>query len=118
MEEKGKQISRREFIDRVGMGVAALGTLPATQMFAAGSRVIGANDRIRIGIIGAGDRGQQDLKSALAQPNANVEIGYLSAIAVTIVAELFGLEHLRYKKHPNMWHTMTSAHDRLVRKLR
>ena len=33
------------------------------------SRVLGANDRIRIGIIGAGDRGQQDLKDALAQPN-------------------------------------------------
>ena len=74
MEEKGKQMNRREFLGQVGMGVAAVGTLPATRMFAAGrvsvgARIIGANDRIRIGIIGAGDRGQQDLKHALAQPN-------------------------------------------------
>ncbi len=69
MEEQEKKINRREFIGQVGMGVAALGTLPVSQVFAADRRVIGANDRIRIGLIGAGDRGQQDLKNALKQPN-------------------------------------------------
>ncbi len=69
MGEKDKQINRREFLKQMGMGVAALGTLPTTKMFGGDSRVIGANDRIRIGIIGAGDREQQDFKSALAQPN-------------------------------------------------
>ena len=68
MEEEQKKINRRDFMGQVGLGVAALGTFPGKQLFAS-SRVIGANDRIRIGIIGAGDRGQEDLKSALRQPN-------------------------------------------------
>ena len=32
-------------------------------------RVLGANDRVRIGLIGAGDRGQEIFKSALRCPN-------------------------------------------------
>ncbi|HUV68544.1 MAG TPA: Gfo/Idh/MocA family oxidoreductase [Terracidiphilus sp.] len=62
-------MNRREFVGQVGMGVAALGSLKAKDAFGIGSRVLGANDRIRIGIIGAGDRGQEDLKSALRNPN-------------------------------------------------
>jgi predicted dehydrogenase len=69
MEEKSRDLNRREFLGHVGMGVAAVGALPVTRMFAANSRVLGANDRIRIGLIGAGDRGQEDLKSALKQKN-------------------------------------------------
>src|SRR5258708_1920715 len=51
--------SRRQFIGRLATG---LGTLAA-------SKVLGANDRIRIGIIGAGDRGMEDVRSAIACPN-------------------------------------------------
>jgi predicted dehydrogenase len=51
--------SRRQFIGRLATG---LGTLAA-------STVLGANDRIRIGIIGAGDRGMEDVRSAMACPN-------------------------------------------------
>src|ERR1700758_3080380 len=69
MKDEGTKINRRDFVGRAGMGLAALGTFPGKQLFAAGGRVIGANDRIRIGLIGAGDRGQEDLKSALRQPN-------------------------------------------------
>jgi len=69
MKCSGTQLSRREFVGRVGLGVAALGALQGKNAFAAGSRVLGANDRIRIGLIGAGDRGQEDLKSALRQKN-------------------------------------------------
>lgn len=69
MENESKKLNRRKFIGQVGMGVAALSALPGTRMFAANRRVIGANDRIRIGLIGAGDRGQEDLKNALKQPN-------------------------------------------------
>jgi predicted dehydrogenase len=69
VEVEEKKINRRDFIGQVGMGVAALGTLSGTRVFGANRRILGANDRIRIGIIGAGDRGQQDLKSALKQPN-------------------------------------------------
>ncbi len=60
-QEKLGTINRREFVG-MAAGAVALAAFPY-------SRVLGANDRIRIGIIGAGDRGQQDLKDALAQPN-------------------------------------------------
>jgi predicted dehydrogenase len=52
--------SRRVFISRVATGLA--GTL-------AGSNVLGANDRIRIGIIGPGDRGTQILREAVGLAN-------------------------------------------------
>jgi predicted dehydrogenase len=52
--------SRRLFISKVATGLA--GTLAA-------SNVLGANDRVRIGIIGPGDRGSQILREALACPN-------------------------------------------------
>ncbi|HZT31361.1 MAG TPA: Gfo/Idh/MocA family oxidoreductase [Bryobacteraceae bacterium] len=54
--------SRRNFIGKVATGLA--GTL-------AGSNVLGANDRIRLGIIGPGDRGTQIMREALNC--ANVE---------------------------------------------
>ena len=55
--------SRRRFISQVATGIA--GTL-------AGSSVLGANDRIRVGLIGAGDRGMQLVREALTCPNAEV----------------------------------------------
>jgi len=55
-------MNRREFVGNVGKGMALAAAMP-------GLRVLGANDRIRIGLIGAGDRGLQDLHDALAQPN-------------------------------------------------
>jgi predicted dehydrogenase len=58
---QAREINRREFVG-MAAGAAALAAFPY-------SRVLGANNRIRIGIIGAGDRGQQDLKDALAQPD-------------------------------------------------
>jgi predicted dehydrogenase len=52
--------SRRNFIGKVATGLA--GTL-------AGSNVLGANERIRFGLIGAGARGGELLREALACPN-------------------------------------------------
>ena len=52
--------TRRRFIGNVASGLA--GTLAA-------STVLGANDRIRLGIIGAGDRGMQDVRDAMGCPN-------------------------------------------------
>lgn len=54
--------TRREFLGQAGKGLALAAALPT-------ARALGANDRIRIGLIGAGDRGMEDLKNALAQPN-------------------------------------------------
>src|SRR5512142_3031683 len=53
--------SRRNFIGRMATGLA--GTL------AAPASVLGANDRIRLGIIGPGDRGMQIVREAMACPN-------------------------------------------------
>ena len=57
--------TRREFVRNVLAGAAALAV---TETFAS-RRVLGANDRIRIGLIGAGGRGQEIFKSALQCPN-------------------------------------------------
>jgi predicted dehydrogenase len=54
--------TRREFLGQAGAGVAAAALLPT-------ARALGANDRLRIGLIGAGDRGLEDLRNALKQPN-------------------------------------------------
>jgi predicted dehydrogenase len=63
MQEKS---TRRTFLGSSLAGVAAA-SLSARPVPTA--RVLGANDRIRIGIIGAGSRGQEDLKDAIAVPN-------------------------------------------------
>jgi predicted dehydrogenase len=55
--------SRRNFIGTVATGLA--GTL-------APKSVLGSNDRVRIGIIGAGDRGMQILREASACPGTQI----------------------------------------------
>jgi len=55
--------SRRKFIGQVATGIA--GTL-------ATSSVLGANERIRVGLIGAGDRGMQLVREAITRPNVDV----------------------------------------------
>ncbi len=55
--------SRRSFIGRMATGLAG-GIAPG--------RVLGANDRIRLGVIGPGDRGMQLTREALACPNTEV----------------------------------------------
>ncbi|MBI1941127.1 MAG: Gfo/Idh/MocA family oxidoreductase [Acidobacteria bacterium] len=66
--------SRRVFLGRILGGTATLavsGTLPSR-------RILGANDRVRVGLIGAGGRGQGILKAAMRCPNTE-------AVAVTDV---------------------------------
>ena len=60
MNQNENNNSRRNFIGTVATGLA--GTL-------APGAALGANDRIRIGIIGAGDRGQQILREAMGCEN-------------------------------------------------
>jgi predicted dehydrogenase len=55
--------SRRNFIEKVATGLAG------TAATIAAPSVLGANSRIRLGIIGNGDRGQQILREALVFPN-------------------------------------------------
>ncbi len=55
--------TRRKFIGNVATGLA--GTL-------ATGRVLGANDRIRVGVIGVGDRGTQLAREAIACPGTEL----------------------------------------------
>jgi predicted dehydrogenase len=58
--QKSSGMNRREFL-AAGAIVMAAGMAPPS--------VLGANDRIRFGLIGAGARGQEDLRDALRQSN-------------------------------------------------
>ena len=57
--------NRREFVKQSARGAAGIG---AFSLLSA-RRILGANDRIRIGLIGAGGRGQEIFKVALHCPN-------------------------------------------------
>ena len=59
-----KPITRREFTQTL----AAAGTGAALSPF----RVLGANDRVRLGFIGLGNRGDQVLDAFLKHPDAEV----------------------------------------------
>ena len=57
-------IDRRKFLGTVAVGTAA--------MLADPKRVLGANERVRVGLIGCGGRGQELFKQVLAVPNAEL----------------------------------------------
>ena len=57
--------TRRDFIKRSALGTAAMLVYPP-------SRVLGANDLVRVGMIGVGGRGQELLKQVLGTPNAQL----------------------------------------------
>jgi predicted dehydrogenase len=59
------KIERRTFIKHAAMGAAALAALPT-------ARVLGANNRVRVGIVGPGARGHELIKELLAIPNAEL----------------------------------------------
>ena len=57
--------TRRDFVKQAALGSAVLLAMPS-------SRVLGANDRVRVGMIGVGSRGQDLLKQELALPKAQL----------------------------------------------
>ena len=57
--------TRREFIKQAAIGAAALAAYPPPG-------VLGANDRVRVGMIGVGGRGEELLKQVLQVPNAQL----------------------------------------------
>src|SRR5215813_8472359 len=59
-----KSIARRDFIKQAALGTAAMMIYPP--------RVLGANDRVRIGMIGVGGRGSELLRQIVAVPNVDV----------------------------------------------
>ena len=58
-------IPRRDFLKQAAIGTAAFMVYPP-------SRVLGANDRVRVGMIGVGGRGTDLLKQVLKVPNAEL----------------------------------------------
>ncbi len=59
------QNTRRDFIKQAAAGTAAFLAYPTAQ-------VLGANDRVRVAIVGAGSRGQELLRQALEVPSLQV----------------------------------------------
>ena len=59
-----KTIGRREFMGGLALGTAGMMLYP--------QRVLGANDRVRVGMIGVGGRGQELLKWVVTVPNVDV----------------------------------------------
>jgi len=57
--------TRRDFIKQGALGTAAMLVYPT-------SRILGANDRVRVGMIGVGGRGEELLKQVLKVPNAQL----------------------------------------------
>jgi len=82
--------SRREFLQVVA-GAATVAPTVLRAQRAAASRTVAPNDRIRVGIVGVGIRGQQDLRSALRAPG--VELTAAADVydgRLTLAKELWG----------------------------
>ncbi|HWQ36267.1 MAG TPA: Gfo/Idh/MocA family oxidoreductase [Blastocatellia bacterium] len=67
MSDRSK--TRREFITDSARGAAAAGAVLTAAQF---NKVLGANDRIRLGVIGTGNRGQDVMGFFLKEPDAEV----------------------------------------------
>ena len=73
-------ITRRTFTKAAAGAVAAVTAYPSSASYA---RVIGANDRVRVGFLGTANRGRQDLDAFRKQPD--VEIAALCDIDKTVL---------------------------------
>src|SRR5215813_613485 len=59
-----EKIERRQFMKQAALAGASIWLAASVQR-----RVLGANDRVRVGVIGCGARGQEDLREVLKLPN-------------------------------------------------
>src|SRR5919201_1994521 len=76
-----KDIRRREFLKGAAASAAVVTVLPT-------SRVLGANDRVRLGAIGFGGRGQEDMRDALK----------LGSVEFVAVADVYNRRHAEAKQ--------------------
>jgi len=82
--------SRREFLQVVAGAATATPTVLRAQRVGS-SRTVAPNDRIRVGIVGVGIRGQQDLRSALRAPGVELTAAAdVYAGRLTLAKELWG----------------------------
>lgn len=69
--EKNKE-TRREFISKTGIAAASL-TIGASGVSAKSyKRILGANDKVRMGFIGVGNRGTQVMHEFMAEPDCEI----------------------------------------------
>jgi len=104
----GRKISRRDFVRKSAIGAAGLGlaTLTASEY----SRVMGANSRLRIGIIGPGRRGQTLLKQVgRLKDEMNAEVvavcdlwSYYRNMGADLVTKLFGKAPKKFQYYEKM----------------
>src|ERR1039457_5784161 len=114
-----KPITRREFIRTL----AAFSTTAALSSF----RVLGANDRVRLGFIGLGNRGDQVLDAFLKQSDAEVVAIYdLYQPYLDFAAKKIGTSPKQFKDYrklldlkdldgvviatPDHWHALQTIH--------
>ncbi|HUX97027.1 MAG TPA: Gfo/Idh/MocA family oxidoreductase [Bacteroidales bacterium] len=71
MEDKSKS-TRREFIGKAGLVTAGVSLGAGSLTASSYNRIMGANDKIRMGFIGVGNRGSQLLKLFMDQPDQEV----------------------------------------------
>ncbi len=72
--------NRREFLKKGVAAGAAVGATLSTMTAAGHARIIGANDRINIGLIGCGIRGPWVMKNMVHEANANTRLVAVSEI--------------------------------------
>jgi hypothetical protein len=72
MTDNNKKSTRRTFLSQTGVTAAGL-TLGANALSSHGyARIIGSNDKVRVGFIGIGNRGSQLLNLFMQQPDVEV----------------------------------------------
>ncbi|MGV8093131.1 MAG: twin-arginine translocation signal domain-containing protein [Mangrovibacterium sp.] len=86
--------SRREFIGKTSLAVAGLAAAPSLMAASAYSRVTGANEKIRVGFIGVGNRGSQLL--TLFMQNPDCEVAALCDVYEPYITRDRGQVDLRY----------------------
>lgn len=69
---KSEKSSRRGFIEKTGLALAGLAATPSLLGALSYQRIIGANEKIRVGFIGVGNRGSQLLSLFMQHPDCEV----------------------------------------------
>ena len=69
---KSEKTSRREFIGKTGLALAGIATAPSVLGASSYGRIAGANEKIRVGFIGVGNRGSQLLNLFMQHPDCEV----------------------------------------------
>lgn len=98
MNKNHNKTSRRTFLSQTGLLAAGVALGASSASATSYSRIIGANEKIRVGFIGIGNRGSQLLNLFMSQPD-------MQAAALCDIYEPY-LQRDRSKVHPRYLATM------------